>query len=86
MIKWLNNVVSSILFFLVYLIIFYLFSKKVSASVIVLTIVFFALAAFAAVTLFIRNLPIQVWHIALPAGVVFGVFSLIGSRGVKELE
>ncbi len=52
----------------------------------VLTIVFFALAAFAAVTLFIRNLPIQVWHIALPAGIVFAVFALIGSRGVKELE
>ena len=52
----------------------------------VLTIVFFALAAFAAVTLFIRNLPIQVWHIALPAGIVFSAFALIGSRGVKELE
>ncbi len=52
----------------------------------VLTIVFFALAAFAAVTLFIRNLPIQVWHVALPAGTVFAVFALIGSRGVKELE
>lgn len=52
----------------------------------VLTIVFFALAAFALVTLFVRSLPIQVWHVALPSGIVFAVFALIGSRGVKELE
>lgn len=52
----------------------------------VLTIIFFALAAFAVVTIFFRSLPIQVWHIALPVGVVFGVFAIFGSRGVKELE
>lgn len=52
----------------------------------VLTIVFFALAAFALVTLFIRNLPVQVWHVAIPSGVIFSIFALIGSRGVKELE
>ena len=52
----------------------------------VLTIVFFALAAFAVVTLFIQGLPIEVWHIGLPVAIVFAVFAVIASRGVKELE
>ena len=52
----------------------------------VLTIIFFALAAFAVVTLFLRELPIEVWHIGLPVAIVFAVFAVVASRGVKELE
>lgn len=41
MIKLLNNIVSSLVFFLVYIIIYYLFVKDVEVSSIVTTILFF---------------------------------------------
>jgi len=57
-----------------------------STAFFVFTIIFFALAAFAVVTLFIQGLPIKVWHISLPVAIVFAVFAVTASRGVKELE
>ena len=41
MIKLLNNIVSSLVFFLVYIIVYYLFAKDVGVSSIVTTIIFF---------------------------------------------
>lgn len=52
----------------------------------IFTILFFGLAAFALVFFFFPYLPIRVWHIALPVGIVFGIFSLLASKDVKELQ
>ncbi|MBQ6538724.1 MAG: hypothetical protein IJL76_00400 [Bacilli bacterium] len=43
MVKWLNNIISTMVFFLVYMIVYYLFAREVNASVLVTSIIFFIL-------------------------------------------
>ena len=43
MIKWFSDIIATIVFFLVYMIIYYIFAKTVNISLIACTIVFFIL-------------------------------------------
>lgn len=52
----------------------------------ILMFMFIALAIFAAVTLFFKNLPIKVWHIGLGLSVVFGIITFISTKNSKEFS
>ena len=43
MIKWMNNVVSTMIFFLTYLIVYYIFAKEVTLSLLGTSLIFFIL-------------------------------------------
>ena len=43
MIRWKNNIISSIVFLIVYFFIYLIFTKEVSGSLILITLIYFAL-------------------------------------------
>lgn len=60
--------------------------RKSAICLKVLQFLFIALAVFAAVTLFFKNIPVKIWYISSVLAIIFGIITYISAKNSKEFS